>query len=801
MSLQDVGGCPDGWAPQTYEEGDQISDGTLVYECKAWPFSPHCGQAGYEPNNSPATPDAWKDAWTVKGYCSGTVSPTTSPNFDKLPMSTTGCPEAWSASTTDYEAGDLVAYQVSTNPDRVVVFKCKSFPMSGYCNLGTGFEPTTTYGHMAWDPHGSCSGTRAPTTSPFQYTDFCRYDKCRDEEMTEMSCTPGSVGCSCLSGQDPGPSCTREFTEEVCVETNVDPWGCNYDADDNCVAFTDYKTGDVVRGSSMGSSGGVKRYKCREWPNGLWCTLAVYAPVDDDLSANALWRQAWQLDGTCGECGEIEPADSDIRVKVSLVSDLNVNKNNTAYGAYNMRVVEQFDGDDVVFVDQKDAVLYRYDGNTSPVIIYDKDVEGLPPGVSPETNRPTLAFNSAQKTKIHTAVQGPTPDTMIVVFTSTTIPPNYAGVPLSVPDNQEFKLWSEGDCDGLADFGSVCANFGNIFPAGFGCCTSQQVYKVFYKLDINATDGRLINVDTAVPFFAYEIQQTYGHDGGGSIMTSGGKLLWGVGDCLPFGYSGLFASQDMTTHCGKMLLIDPDAVGSYQIVAKGVRNPQQMFLLPNDNVLWIDIGGVTSEEVNQVPLADLLDTSTIENFGWGIRPGENFAREGSFKVDEGTRFGAFGVEPACINEQSAADQVGFLLPYMEFANPKSAGGAFYGVSGAVGPSTSFSTIKVAATLFNEIVGGESISRLVVGLEDYTKNTPIQAYHASLWQEKSGALVEMTLGFNDLVRDLQLNDPISAGDFFPGRTPWRGDARAFQLPDKSAGVFIERLGRFYKLEEI
>merc|ERR1712228_595187 len=100
--------------------------------------------------------------------------------------------------------------------------------------------------------------------------------------------------------------------------------------------------------------------------------------------------------------------------------------------------------------------------------------------------------------------------------------------------------------------------------------------------------------------------------------------------------------------------------------------------------------------------------------------------------------------------------------------------------------------------FNEVVGGESISRLVVGIEDFTKNSPIQAYHASLWQEKSGELVEMTRGFNDLVRDLQLNTPIGAGDFYPNRTPWRGDARVFQLPDGSAGVLIERLGKFYKL---
>ena len=41
---------------------------------------------------------------------------------------------------------------------------------------------------------------------------------------------------------------------------------------------------------------------------------------------------------------------------------------------------------------------------------------------------------------------------------------------------------------------------------------------------------------------------------------------------------------------------------------------------------------MTAEEVNSVPLADLLDTNEVENFGWGqtgeeLRDGEEFARE------------------------------------------------------------------------------------------------------------------------------------------------------------------------------
>lgn len=61
--------------------------------------------------------------------------------------------------------------------------------------------------------------------------------------------------------------------------------------------------------------------------------------------------------------------------------------------------------------------------------------------------------------------------------------------------------------------------------------------------------------------------------------------------------------------------LTPDT-GTSGVVASGVRNSQQRF---GDLVVFMDIGGVTAEEINSVPLADILDTSVIENFGWGIR--------------------------------------------------------------------------------------------------------------------------------------------------------------------------------------
>ena len=49
--LQDMGGCPgDYQSSKNYEEGDKILKGGMIYQCKGWPSSEHCSQAGYEPN-------------------------------------------------------------------------------------------------------------------------------------------------------------------------------------------------------------------------------------------------------------------------------------------------------------------------------------------------------------------------------------------------------------------------------------------------------------------------------------------------------------------------------------------------------------------------------------------------------------------------------------------------------------------------------------------------------------------------------------------------------------------------------
>jgi len=113
-----------------------------------------------------------------------------------------------------------------------------------------------------------------------------------------------------------------------------------------------------------------------------------------------------------------------------------------------------------------------------------------------------------------------------------------------------------------------------------------------------------------------------------------GRFFWGVGDCLPFGVNGLSSPQDDENICGKMILVDPSD-GSYNIVAKGIRNSQMMFI-EDDMVYFSEIGAVTAEEVNAVSLTRLLN-GPMPNFGWGetgeVRLGKKFAREVSYAIE------------------------------------------------------------------------------------------------------------------------------------------------------------------------
>ena len=364
-----MGGCPEVWDGSTYEEGDKVSDGQLVFQCKAWPHSGHCGQAGYEPNTDSATPgDAWKDAWTVVGYCSGSVGPTSSPSidaansvgvcpeewesgdnlkyeegdmvsatvsdvplrkiafkckawpysghcgqhapteelggslgwtiagscdgsigptsspsFDKLNEVAGGCPTEYSKSYTDYEAGDLVSYKTSATPSRSLLYECKPFPNSGYCNQA-GFEPTKQYSNMAWDLKGYCDGSMAPTPAPQPYdnsAEACWFKKCmevgcpKDGGNTDQAGVTGGTVCDCKTGDEPACTIGKQMQ---CVKAPVSSYSTS----------ATYEFGDEVRL-------GAVRFKCKNWPNGLWCNNDAYKP---ELEAG-IWGDAWTKMSDC----------------------------------------------------------------------------------------------------------------------------------------------------------------------------------------------------------------------------------------------------------------------------------------------------------------------------------------------------------------------------------------------------------------------------------------------------------------------------------------------------------------------
>ena len=165
-TLTDMGGCPSKWVAGSniYMEGDKVSSEGLVFECRPFPYSLHCGQDGYEPISEG---EAWKISWSMVGYCDGTIAPTSSPSFD--PAIVSGCPDVWVAST--YEADDLVSVVVQNSPEVQFMYKCRGWPHPRYCGQ---YSPIADGGDQGWEILGRCHGTISPTCSD-SYSEECHF--------------------------------------------------------------------------------------------------------------------------------------------------------------------------------------------------------------------------------------------------------------------------------------------------------------------------------------------------------------------------------------------------------------------------------------------------------------------------------------------------------------------------------------------------------------------------------------------------------------------------------------------------
>ncbi|EJK77924.1 hypothetical protein THAOC_00210, partial [Thalassiosira oceanica] len=167
----------------------------VVYQCRRFPDYRHCGQAGYQPPKSPATPGAWKDAWAPQGICdpnNSTMAPTQSPsvyggscdymkctsvstdcqcdssdcpNPHGLPVGCTKTVQSCESETVEpysstriYDYGDVVRVGL----DRYV---CLGYPFGLWCN-NPSYQPGLMDGIWsdAWRRDGVCPS--GPTQSP-----------------------------------------------------------------------------------------------------------------------------------------------------------------------------------------------------------------------------------------------------------------------------------------------------------------------------------------------------------------------------------------------------------------------------------------------------------------------------------------------------------------------------------------------------------------------------------------------------------------------------------------------------------
>jgi hypothetical protein len=291
------------------------------------------------------------------------------------------------------------------------------------------------------------------------------------------------------------------------------------------------------------------------------------------------------------------------------------------------------------------------------------------------------------------------------------------------------------------------------------------VYQVFVEFDYNK--GTLNNPR---PFLALQTQEGPFHSGGGLIIVPGGRLAYTTGDNLPFGMEGRRAPQDDNSHLSKLLIVDP-ATGGVEVAAKGLRNVQHIQrTVEPAGIAFADIGGVTAEEVNFISWSDVLDTSTIENFGWG-RNADGLAREGTFYVGEGVPL-KLGDQPAAVGA-APVPEPGFRQPLAQYGR-----GALspFNFVAASGPAMSNKSFKRISLVIGDLANGE-----IYATKDKSTGTDVPLYLVNLVDD-NGDPIGLSNSLNEL----------NGGE--------RVDPRFFLFPNGKAGVLLEATGEIYELTE-
>ena len=249
-----------------------------------------------------------------------------------------------------------------------------------------------------------------------------------------------------------------------------------------------------------------------------------------------------------------------------------------------------------------------------------------------------------------------------------------------------------------------------------------------------------------------------------------GKLAYTTGDNLPFGMEGRRAPQDDLSHLSKLLIIDP-STGGVEVAAKGLRNVQHIQRTSDPaGIAFADIGGVTAEEVNFISWSDVINTSSIENFGWG-RNADGLAREGTYYVSEGIPL-KLGDQPAAV-DTAPVPEPGFQSPLAQYGRGALSPFTFVAASGPVVSDKSFKNITL---LMGDLPSGE-----VYATTDAITGQDVPLYRVNL-VDADGNPVGPTNSLNDI-----------AGG--------RSDPRFFLFPNGAAGVLLEATGNFYVLTEL
>lgn len=374
---------------------------------------------------------------------------------------------------------------------------------------------------------------------------------------------------------------------------------------------------------------------------------------------------------------------------------------------FNMNVADSFDEYPIYFIDQKEGLVFSYNENGTVSKVFDITQSAIPAGM-------TLDWTwggAAQEFRVQQLSQGAHKGEVFVVMVSSTLPDGWDKADAELPAQGAFPGWActAKDPEFVRDMYRI-GEHSSCFESGTGL-VGFTAYHVFVKYSIDEEDGSLIDPE---PFFVSENQMTSGHFGGGMATVDKGKILWSVGDCLPFGTTGLYAPQLDSEHCGKILLIDPKN-GEYEVAAKGVRNSQQFRVIKqkgrrgrnlkagkkekkkgDELLVFMDIGGATAEEVNAKSLDAILDTKEIENFGWGRNIIDGKAREGTFYLSPGSP-GTFGPYPPCEVDAPIPEE-GYEQPWIQFG--RTATDYFYAISSFVVASTSFTNLALIWTEFN-----------------------------------------------------------------------------------------------------